>query len=148
VVRLSGVPVDLYFNAAQHTAELVREFTLISMGEGRGVSDSDVPARLLALVDELGNEYSEHRDDIRSAFEEARGRGDAFVDVEVPADDTAADITDRLTNLLDEADSFCRAGNLLTLEAPPELVAWRHWWRDQVVNQIRNGADPVPFGAR
>ena len=57
----------------------------------------------------------------------------------------SADMTERVTTLLDEADEFCRSGQLLTLEAPPDVVIWRHWWRDQVVGQIRHGATPTPF---
>ena len=67
------------------------------------------------------------------------------VDIEFPADETAVDLTERLTELLDAADEFCRSGHLLTLAASPQVVAWRHWWRDQVVGQAHEGADPVPW---
>jgi len=145
VVRLIGVPVDLYLRASAHTDELVREFTLISMGERTGVTENDVPARLLKLVDDLRHRYVRRTTEIRTQFEEARRQGLTTVDIEVPGDDTAVDITERLTTMLDEADEFCRAGNLLTLASEPELVAWRHWWRDEVVGQVRDGADPRPF---
>ncbi|MBV8982040.1 MAG: hypothetical protein JO086_14145, partial [Acidimicrobiia bacterium] len=65
--------------------------------------------------------------------------------VELPADELAATITDDLTILLDAADEFCRSGDLLTLASSPENVAWRHWWRDEVLSQVREGAEPHPW---
>ena len=139
------MPVDLYLAAAHHTDELMREFTLIAVGDRSGVTERDVPARLLELVTELRQRYSRTTGDIRMRFEAAAARGDTTIDQELPADDTAVDITVRMTDILDAADEFCRSGDLLTLETAPEVVAWRRWWRDQVVGQVRGGADPTPW---
>jgi hypothetical protein len=77
--------------------------------------------------------------------EDAERAGQDTVDIEFPADETAVDITERITHLLDAADVFCRSGDLLTLAAPQQVVAWRHWWRDQVVSQICDNTDPVAW---
>ena len=143
-VKLVGVPVDLYFEAFQHMGEIVREFALISFGERSGVTQR-VPARLMGLVDDLRQTYASEADAIRSRFEQAASSGQATVDVEIPADDTTVELTEDITQLLDAADEFCRSGDLLTLESSPDVAAWRHWWRDQVVSQVREGADPVPW---
>jgi hypothetical protein len=143
-VRLLGVPVDLYLEASRHTAEIVREFALISFGERSGVNEH-VPDRLLELVTELRQRHRRSTDAIRARFEEAAQAGQTAVDLELPADDEAADITERLTDLLDAADEFCRSGDLLTLASSPDVVAWRHWWRDQVLHQVHEGADPTPW---
>lgn len=140
-VTLVGVPVDLYFEASRHMAEIVREFALISFGDRSGVNGR-VPAQLLGLVDQLGKRYSNNTDAIRTQIEAGAEVGRSTVDVELPADEQAATITEILTDLLDAADEFCRSGDLLTLAAPPEIVAWRHWWRDQVVAQVRDDAEP------
>jgi len=145
VVRLVGVPVDLYLRASRHRADLTREFALIAFGDETGVTEHGVPARLLALVDELHNRYGRQSSGIRAQFEEAAQRGEETIEVDLPATELAAAMTDRVTTLLDEADEFCRSGQLLTLEAPPDIVVWRHWWRDQVVGQIRHRAQPTPF---
>jgi hypothetical protein len=143
-VRLLGVPVDLYLEASRHTAEIVREFALISFGERSGVNEH-VPDRLLELVTELRQRHRRSTDAIRARFEEAAQAGQTAVDLELPAVDAAADITERLTDLLDAADEFCRSGDLLTLASSPDVVAWRHWWRDQVLHQVHEGADPTPW---
>jgi len=145
-VRLIGVPVDLYFEASRHMGEIVREFALISFGERSGMNEH-VPDRLLELADQLRKRYAHGADAIRSQFEDAARAGEETVDVELPADDTAVAITVDITELLDAADEFCHSGDLLTLASPPSVVAWRHWWRDQVVHQTRDGAEPVPWTA-
>ena len=143
-VRLLGVPVDLYLEASRHTDEIVREFALISFGDRSGVNEH-VPAALLDLVSQLRKRYARNTSAIRTRFDEAAGTGETSVDIELPADETVAEITERLTDLLDAADDFCRSGDLLTLASSPQVVAWRHWWRDQVLGQIREGADPTPW---
>ena len=143
-VKLVGVPVDLYFDASRHMGEITREFSLISLGERSGVNER-VPAQLLELADQLRKRYRSNTDAIRLQFEEAAAAGRATVDVELPADETTVQLTEEITELLDAADEFCRLGELLTLESPPEVVAWRRWWRDQVVGQIREGAEPSRF---
>jgi hypothetical protein len=143
-VKLVGVPVDLYLEATRHMGEIAREFALISFGERSGVNEH-VPAQLLELVDDLRGRFRGDTEAIRAQVEAAAHDGNYTVDIELPADETAAEITERITDLLDAADEFCRSGDLLTLAAPPQVVAWRHWWRDQVVGQVREGAEPLPW---
>src|SRR3954454_578838 len=97
-VRLPGVPVDLYLEASRHMGEIVREFALISFGERSGVNER-VPAGLLELVGQLRGEHRRATDAIRTRFDEAAGRGDATIDLELPAEDAVADMTERITDL-------------------------------------------------
>ena len=143
-VRLLGVPVDLYGEATRHMGEITREFALISFGERSGVNER-VPAGLLELVSDLRHRFARPADAIRVQVEDAASAGRDTADIEFPADETAVEITERITELLDAADEFCRSGDLLTLAASPQVVAWRHWWRDQVVAQVREGAEPKPW---
>jgi hypothetical protein len=145
-VKLLGVPVDLYFEASRHMGEIAREFALISLGERSGANEH-VPKGLLELVAELRGPLRGDVDAIRKQFEVAALAGKDTIDISIPADETAVDITQRITELIDAADEFCRSGDLLTLASSPEVVAWRHWWRDQVVGQARENADPVPWTA-
>jgi hypothetical protein len=145
-VKLIGVPVDLYLEASRHMDEIAREFTLISVGERTGASER-VPARLLDLVAELRGRHRGTADAIRNRVADASAAGGETVDIEFPCDEMGVQMTDDITELLDAADEFCRSGDLLTLASSPEVVAWRHWWRAQVVDQIRNNAEPTPFTA-
>ena len=145
-VQLLGVPVDLYFDASRHMNEVVREFALISLGDQSGTNEH-VPGRLLELADALRKRYADDAGAIRSQFEAGASAGRETIDLQLPADETAAALTVDITELLDAADEFCRSGELLTLASSPAVVAWRHWWRDQVVGQVRNDADPVPWAS-
>jgi len=116
----------------------------ISVGERTG-GNARVPARLLELVADLRGRYRGTADAIATRVADAAAAGRGTVDIEFPADETAVKLTDDITELLDAADEFCRSGDLLTLASSPAVVGWRHWWRDQVVDQVRNNADPTPF---
>jgi hypothetical protein len=44
---------------------------------------------------------------------------------------------------LAEASEFCRRGELLTLATPPEYVAFREWFLDEIARQLgRNPPTP------
>jgi hypothetical protein len=138
-VHFVGLPLDVMQRSAEHSDELLREFALI-----RGVSGDHVPARLLALIEELRGRFGAFSAGPRQAMQEALERGDTTIDLryEVPADvGTAAG---GLRALLDEADEFCRAGDLLTLASPPEVLAFRRWFLDEFELQIE-GHPPRPW---
>ncbi len=130
-VLILGLPVDVYRRSSEHTDELLREFALI-----REDDTDHVPARLLALIDELNLRFAGFTQEQSREMQDALGRGEAEVDLlyEVPAE--AAEGVVRLMALLDEADEFCRAGDLMTLTTPPEALVYRRWFLDEFVRQI------------
>jgi len=140
-VRITGLPLDVYRRASEHSDELLREFALI-----RDDGSDHVPARLLALIDELNSRFAAFTQAPTEALQRALDRGDAEVDLlyEVPAE--AADAVRRLATLLDEADDFCRSGDLLTLATLPEGVAFRRWFLDEFALQI-DGRPPQAWSA-
>ena len=142
-VRIVGMPMDVYREAAEHTDELMREFALIR--EQDAEDSRAVPRRLLALVDALTDRYSVFTAEQEAQLQEASQRGDATIDLVycVPPDVKQASI--ELAAMLDEADTFCREGqDLLTLATPPRAVAFRNWFLDQFVRQI-DGEEPTPW---
>ena len=138
-VRILGLPLDVYRRSSEHTDELLREFALI-----REDDDDQVPGRLLALIDELNARFSTFTREQTVAMQEAAARGDRQIDLlyEVPPE--AADGVVRLAALLDEADEFCRAGDLLTLATLPEGLAFRRWFLEEFRFQIA-GRPPRPW---
>lgn len=52
----------------------------------------------------------------------------------------------QLRDLLDEADEFCCAGDLLTLATQPEGRAFRRWYLDEFRRQI-DGHLPRPWSS-
>ena len=138
-VRILGLPLDVYRRSSEHTDELLREFALI-----REDNSDHVPARLLALVEELNARFSAFTREQTVAMQEAAGRGEKQIDLlyEVPPE--AADGVVRLATLLEEADEFCRSGDLLTLATLPEGIAFRRWFLEEFLSQIE-GQPPRPW---
>jgi hypothetical protein len=142
-VRLLGVPVDAYRAADEHTEALLRELTLIELGGGK--TPDAVPSRLLVLVRELRTRSAGVDEVVRGQVDAAADAGEAAVDVSVELPDEAAEASLRLRELLEEADHYCRRGELLTLESPAWLLAFRRWYFGEIVAQLRHGAESTPY---
>lgn len=129
-VRILGLPLGVLERASEHNDELLREFALV-----REENSDHVPSRLLALITELNDRFASFGEGPANAIQEALDRGDKALDLEyhVPAD--AGDGATRLAALLDEADEFCRSGDLLTLAALPESLRFRRWFLGEFSRQ-------------
>lgn len=138
-VRILRLPLDVYARASEHSDELLREFALI-----REENSDHVPSRLLALIEELNARFGGFTEAATLALQAALDRGDAHIDLsyEVPPDAGAA--ARRLGALLDEADEFCRSGDLLTLATLPESLAFRRWFLEEFALQV-DGRPPRPW---
>lgn len=138
-VHLLGLPLDLLTDAQERSDELTREFSHVLEG------DTDaVPARLIALSRQLRNQYGTYTAAVQEQINLAVQRGDATMDATFRVPRDAATAATRLWALLDEADEFCRAGDLLTLVPSPDVVRLRHWLLSQFIDQAA-GAEPVPW---
>jgi len=138
-VRIVGLPLDVYARASEHNDELLREFALI-----REENSDHVPSRLLALIEELDARFGKFTEGPTLAIQAALDRGDADLDLSYEVPPEAAAAARRLGTLLDEADEFCRSGELLTLATLPESVTFRRWFLDEFVLQV-NGRPPRPW---
>lgn len=146
-VHLLQLPVPLAAAAQEHVDELMREFALIQGGSAQEEGDhAAVPARLLELVDTLTTRFAGVNDAARDRLEAAIERGDRVLDDHVLVLPTeAAAASQALGDMLDECDAYCASGkDLLTLATPPDLLAYRRWYLDEVVAQL-GGARPKPW---
>lgn len=140
-VLLIGLPLALEERSAAHHDELLREFQLI---ESRS-SDHHVPARLVALVDQATARFGPFTAAARAELLAARHRAQTTVDLVYRVPPDAGEAARRLAAVLDEADTYCRAGaDLLTLAAPVEVVAYRDWVLDNFAVQAEGGV-PRPW---
>jgi hypothetical protein len=142
-VEIRGLPLNLHARAQQQGADMQREFQLI-VEQARLHADS-VPARLLELSTQLSARYESFSDDQEQVVEDALDAGERQLDLltfQLPAH--AGDAAREVSVILDEADEYCRDGQLLTLATPPDLVAYRRWYLDNFTMQCAGG-DPVPW---
>jgi len=140
-VRILGMPVRVWVSSSERHQDLVREFTLMQFGHEGGQS---VPSRLLDLSEQLTGKYSGLTEANNARRDAALAAGEDQIDLEyhVPVEVREPCIT--LLDLLDEADEYCRADQLLTLATPPTQVAFRRWYLGEFIAQI-DGLPPQPW---
>jgi len=146
-VHLLELPIDVQVQAQQHSDELTRELVLVGEQMHQEGRSGELPARFVELVTTLTRRYSmftaEQEQQLASAIENDEDAIDLAYSVPASAAAAAAS----LGAILDEADEYCRAGQLLlTLATPAPLVTYRRWFLDQFVGQAA-GAAPEPWPA-
>jgi hypothetical protein len=143
-VRLLGFPLELYSKAHEHSEDLRREFALLALQPPAELAEHDVPARLLALIEELGNRFQPLVKATHDERDAALAAGAKTVDLRYQVPASVRDAAIHLGELLDAADEFCRSGALLTLATPAECVRFRRWYLAEFVRQV-DGHAPVPW---
>jgi hypothetical protein len=134
-VTLPDIDVEVFWRMQRHQDDMLREFALIAMDREDGGS-LDVPARLLDIVGSLHQRYASPRSALLDRLEQAaeEGRSQVTVVVELPAA-AAADVA-ATCRAYEEADAFCRRGDLLTLAAAPDVAALRDRLCATIVAQL------------
>jgi hypothetical protein len=142
-VRYLDVPVTDYLAMQEHNDALFRELQLIRIRMqtqgGEGAAD---PPRLASLADRLLTQFRSQSDTLRDEVAKAQARGAETVDLESDGFPAAVPAARAYVDLLEEADEFCRSGELL-VPPPPERVRWlRRWFLEQMAAQLLDGAAP------
>jgi hypothetical protein len=120
----------------------VRELTLIQLSED--ASKQELPARLVEMVERHRAEFSTLTFRRRTEIAEEIRRGATSVDLEIDVPAGAGPAAAEMQETLAEADEFCRNGELLTLAATAEFVAFRNWFLGEIVRQL-DGDPPTPW---
>jgi hypothetical protein len=150
-VRLLQLPVGLFLRAREHHDDLVREFTLMAIGETEDAArqathaagNNPRPAlspRLRELVDILGRRLGATASRADAERDAAVARGDATVDLSYEVSTSIAADLVTLTDLMDDADEFCRTERLLTLPRDPAMVRFGHWYNNEFLRQFAGHA--------
>jgi hypothetical protein len=144
-IRILRAPVALWRQSAEHSDELIREFTLIATGTASGEAGHAVPHRLVQLVEEVTTQYGGFSEENEQRLQNAAAAGEAEIDLDYTLPSGVDAAVDRLGELLDAADDYCRGGeHLLTLATPPDQVHFRRWFLGEFSRQAR-GAEPVAW---
>lgn len=152
-VWLGDVPTSLLLSAKAHVDNLVREFTLAARGAESHVS-GQLPPHLASLIETVVTRFSEARQAIKRQALIAASQGLPHVRLELNLPASAADAGEEYLRALDEADSYCHAARLLTVESPPRHRLFRQWYVGELVTQLRAAEaglpppQPMPFDDR
>jgi hypothetical protein len=141
-VRLLGVPVELFCAAERHTNDLLREVALMAAARA-DLEPGHLFSELLATADAYAHRPAAVRQAMTDAVAAALCAGQDVVDVELDADDLAADGALAWEELLRRFDTMSREEQLLTLPADAEIAAFRAWYVRELVEQVRAGREPV-----
>jgi hypothetical protein len=144
-VHVLGMPTGLQVQAQQHNDELTRELMLVAEQMRQRGQTPELPVRFVELVSALSGRYAMFTAEQEAQMTAAIAAGVPTIDLTYTLPASAAAAAGALNGILDEADEYCRQGQLLlTLATPPELVAYRRWLLDQFVAQA-GGAAPVAW---
>ena len=143
-VALVDLPVSLFLATMQHHDAVLRELTLIALAPdtpGRAAS------RLVTLARELYGAPGDAVQPFRQAVIEAHERGEDIVTLRTQVPLSTLRGMEDLMLLFDEADDFCKRGDLLAEPSAPGVAAFRRWLVGELIRQVRDGAPPTPFWA-
>ena len=144
-VHVLGLPTALQVQAQQQNDELTRELMLVAEQMRQRGTAGELPVRFVELVSALSGRYAIFTAEQEAQLSAAIAAGEPTIDLTYTLPASAASAAGALGAILDEADDYCRQGQLLlTLATPPELVAYRRWFLDQFVDQA-GGAAPVSW---
>jgi hypothetical protein len=147
-IRFLGVPVADYLELQAQNDALFRELQLIRIGLRTGGADAaPMPPRLASLIDELEREFRGRRDSQRDMVADAQARGEATVDLEMNVSPAVLPAARAYVDLLEEADGFCRTGELLTPPPSDRVRRLRRWFGEEMAAQF-GGAAPSSPGDR
>jgi hypothetical protein len=144
-VELLEVPIALRDRAQEHSDELLREMTLISLQIREGDGDA-LPVRLTQLAANVRETYGAFTASPESEIDAASARGETVVPrVVYVVPPSVGPYVRHLIEILEETDNFCRAGAyLLALASPPDIHAYRIWALLEFERQIA-GEPPTPW---
>jgi anti-sigma regulatory factor (Ser/Thr protein kinase) len=140
MVRLAACPVRLSLRQDEHLDELIRELQLLRFDEGGAESQA-----LARQIEGLLVAPAHARMTGRRIAQLADRAGLEHVDVDMALPAEASLMIRELQAAVSAADRLCEDMKLLTLASSPELRDLRRWMTEEVVAQIEEGREPVPW---
>jgi hypothetical protein len=141
-IRMVGVPVELFLATRQQHDELMREFAVLALAHQD--EGSAQPAELRRLVHELGLHYGASGPRADESVETASQAGQATIELTYRVPISVLEAADRLENLMQSADAFCREGRMLTMPRTPQMARFAAWWLGELRRQVA-GYGPTPW---
>lgn len=142
-IVFEGVPVDVHGRVAAHVDALQRELEMI-LRDVPDVAADRVPSELRSRIQQLRDGFGYVSDHANAAVAGAHERGDASVDIHYLASAEEADTAQALLSLLVDVDGYWRFSDLMTLDTPPEVLAFHDWFLTELVDQSK-GRPPRPW---
>lgn len=130
VLRILGVPIQLFRAMQQHTDALLREYALVAVEQG-------LPTQAHLDID---------RTAVPATLQAALEAGHTSVDLVLSAPLAARETIPRVRRALAAADALAGDGKLLATPPLPEVADLRDWFVEEVFRQL-DGAAPEQWSA-
>jgi hypothetical protein len=144
IAVLRDYPLRLWAQQEEYTQELLREFSLLLIGERSGHLRDAAPGQLVVLADLFASRFGALLQSISAERQAAYDSGLDRMDSKIPLVPETPQLLEQVRQVLRAADEFCQQGDLLLLPRPPELVALSDWVHTELVAQY-GGAAPTPW---
>jgi len=141
---LRDYPLRLWAQQQEHTQELLREFSLLLIGQKSASPEHEAPAQLVELAQMFDSRFGPLLDQLTATRQAAYDAGHDRMDSVVPLVAGTAELMDRVREVLAAVDDYCRQATLLALARPPQLVALFEWTDRELRTQLAGG-DPTPW---
>jgi hypothetical protein len=135
-VELRDIDVQQLWLLEQHHEAMLRELTLIAIGEESGEAHA-TPKKVLHLVGRARERFIDQREGVLRQLREATEQGRDTVTIELRMPPSAAEAIHEAAEAYDLADDYCRAGDLLTLACPPEVASLRRELCTRITAQLQ-----------
>lgn len=143
-VRLCDYPVSLGVRQEARTVDLMREMQLIALDAQALDRGTSVPRRLLDFAATISAEYGAALVAPRAELERAHRSGEPETEIRYPLLPESARLMLTYARLMEEADAFCSAGQLISLAPDADVYALRRWTVEEFLGQY-DGAPPRPW---
>lgn len=143
-VRLLNFPLQVFDKAREHHEELLREFALLALSPPKDRPGHHVPQQFLDLINTLGVKYASIGASTDAIRDEAVARGENAMDLAYKVPRSVGPAMRELRSLLEQADEFCRDGQMLTMALAPQEREFLWWFIDEFSNQAKD-LPPTPW---
>jgi hypothetical protein len=143
-VHLLNFPLQVYAKAREHHDELLREFALLALSPPKDRPGHHVPQQFLDLVNTLGVRYAGIGGSTDAIRDESIARGDHAMDLTYEVPRSVGPAMQEFRSLLEQADEYCRDGQMLTMALAPLERDFLWWFIDEFSNQA-NDLPPTPW---
>lgn len=141
-VTVHGVPLDLHLGFQRHYRELRREVRLLAVAHE---SSYPVAKRLSDLFGTLERQL--HGGVTPTELQQSARDGATTTDIHIRMSAAGTTTVERVLEMLDVADEFCRAQRLMSLARTPEQRAYQQWLLGECIRQAGGGAPAAWPGA-
>lgn len=134
-----GIPVAVYIDWRRHFRDVRRELRLLSLAHE---TDYPVAKTISTLFSRFAHEID--RAHGLGELDRAEAAGADTVRIQFVITPDAPQVVNRMLEVLELADSFCRAERLLSLASTDQQRDFQRWFLGEISRQAE-GADPLPW---